>query len=425
MKFLYQDSQISADEVAAAGKSLAGYIERLNNVARAKDYGWPEGFINLPGDRNLANQISEICRSHVSSRLKYVVVIGIGGSNLGAKAIYDALYGYCDLLEPERSPKIIFADTNDPEFSERFVGFIKHKVKDPEEILVNIISKSGGTLETTANANLVLGVLLNRFKNIANRVVVTTDFKSKLWPGADKAGLTLMSVPKKVGGRFSVFSAVGLLPLSIIGLDTKELLKGAMSMKDQCLANDVLKNPAAMSAVVLFLNYRRGKIINDNFFFHTELESLGKWYRQLLAESVGKDGVGLTPVVSIGSSDLHSVGQLNLGGPKNKITTFVWSENSAFVEPLTGAEKLGFEPVSRPFAEIMSAILEGAKNAYRGKGLPFMEVALPDLSPESLGEFMQFKMMEVCFLAKLFNVDAFNQPEVELYKKEIHRFLKD
>ncbi|MBI4120621.1 MAG: hypothetical protein HY454_04115 [Parcubacteria group bacterium] len=425
MKFLYQDSQISAEEIAAAGKSLAGYIERLNNVARAKDYSLPEGFINLPGDRDLANQIREICQSHVSSRLKYVVVIGIGGSNLGARAVYDALYGYFDLLEPERSPKIIFADTNDPEFSERLVGFIKHKLKDPEEILVNIISKSGGTFETTANANLILGTLLDKFKNIADRVVVTTDFKSKLWRSADKAGLTLLAVPAEVGGRFSVFSAVGLLPLSTVGLGIKELLKGAVSMREQCLSESILKNPAAISAIVLFLNYRRRKVINDNFFFHPELESLGKWYRQLLAESIGKDGLGLTATVSVGSSDLHSVGQLNLGGPKDKITTFVWSENSAFVEPSAGAEKLGFEPVSRPFAEVMSAILEGAKNAYRGKELPFVEIVMPDLSLESLGEFMQFKMMEVCFLAKLFNVNGFDQPEVELYKKEIHRFLED
>lgn len=423
MKFLYQDSQISADEIAAAGKSLAGYIERLNNVARAKDYSAPEGFINLPADRNLLHQVEEVRRSKSSARLKYIIVAGIGGSNLGARAAYDALYGYFDLLEPERFPKMIFADTNDPEFSERLVGFLKSKIKDPAEILINIISKSGDTLETTANGNLILGALVGKFKNIADRIVVTTDFKSKLWHNAERAGLTLLAVPAKVGGRFSVFSAVGLLPLAAAGLNVKELLKGALGIREQCLADDVLKNPAEISAIILFLNYRRGKTINDNFFFHPELESMGKWYRQLLAESIGKDGVGITPTVSIGSADLHSVGQLNLGGPKNKITAFVWSENSAFVEPPAGAEKLGFSLLSRPFAEIMSAILEGVKNAYRGKDLPFVEAVLPDLSLESLGEFMQFKMMEVCFLAQLFNVNAFNQPEVELYKKEIHSLL--
>ncbi len=419
MKLFYQDSQISDDEIAAAGKALAGYIGQMNQIARAKDYSSPEGFINLPGDRNLVNQIREICRNKISARLKYVVVVGIGGSNLGARAVYDALYGYFDLLEPERFPKIIFVDTNDPEFSERLAGFIRDKIKNPEEILVNIISKSGTTFETSANANLVLGALFGKFKDLADRVVVTTDFKSKLWHSAEQSGLTLLGVPEKVGGRFSVFSAAGLLPLAAVGLNLKDLLKGAVSMKEQCLGEAILKNPAALSAIVLFLNYRRGKTINDNFFFHSELEFLGKWQRQLLAESVGKNGVGLTPAVSIGSSDLHSVGQLNLGGPKDKITTFVWSENSAFVEPPAGAEKLGVDPVSRPFAEIMGAILEGAKNAYRSKGLPFVEAVLPDLSLESLGEFMQFKMMEVCFLAKLFNVNAFDQPEVELYKKEI------
>lgn len=425
MKLLYQDSQITPEEIIATSKSLSGCIEQLNQVARAKDYGLSEGFINLPADRNLLNQVEETCRSKVSDSLKYIIVIGIGGSNLGTKAIYDALRGYFDSLEPEKFPKIIFADTTDPEFSERLIELVKNKVKNPEEILVNIITKSGNTLETTANANLVLGALLNKFKNIASRVVVTTDFKSRLWRNAEKASLSLLSVPAKVGGRFSIFSAVGLLPLAVSGLTIKKLLSGARNMTEQCLADNALKNPAAISAIVLFLNYRRGKTINDNFFFHPELESMGKWYRQLLAESIGKDNVGITPTVSVGSTDLHSVGQLNLGGPKDKITTFVWSENSAFVEPPSGAEKMGLRPISRPFGEITSAILESTKNAYRGKELPFIEIVLPDLSLESLGEFMQFKMLEIYFLAKLFNVNAFDQPEVELYKKETRQLLEN
>ena len=188
-----------------------------------------------------------------------------------------------------------------------------------------------------------------------------------------------------------------------------------------------------VSAAVLFENFRMGKTINDNFIFHPELESLGKWYRQLLGESIGKEHdrdmkvvrIGITPTVSIGSTDLHSVGQLYLGGPEDKLTTFISAEfnkrgNAITPEVFAGAEEgiAGKKP-----ADVAEAILKGVKIAYEKKGLPFMEVLLPDITPASLGAFMQWKMMEMMYLGELFNVNPFDQPNVESYKTETKSIL--
>ncbi len=171
------------------------------------------------------------------------------------------------------------------------------------------------------------------------------------------------------------------------------------------------------------------------FLFAPCLESLGKWYRQLLAESIGKefdrDGkvvhCGIMPTVSIGSTDLHSMGQLYLAGPNDKMTTFVSVQNHtrSVSIPKKGVFNGLVEGIyGKTSTEIMNAILKGIKRTYQKKKIPFCEIVLDDISPKSLGEFMQFKMMEVMFLGELFNVNVFDQPNVESYKIETKRILK-
>ncbi|MEK7151985.1 MAG: hypothetical protein AAB773_00980, partial [Patescibacteria group bacterium] len=384
-------------------------------------------------DKELMESVGAALRDKNTTSLKYILVIGIGGSNLGTKAVYDALYGRFDILEPSRMPKMIFLDTTDPGILLHLESFFDKEITSEEEIVINVISKSGDTTETIVNAELVLGMLRKKFPGILDRLVVTTDFGSLLWKIAEAEDITRLSIPEKVGGRYSVLSAVGLFPLAKVGINVTALLDGARKMREKCLSLDIRENPAMVSAAVLFTNYHSGKTINDNFIFHSELESLGKWYRQLLGESIGKehdrDGnvvrVGITPTVSIGSTDLHSVGQLYLGGPEDKITTFIFAEFSkrgTVVTPEVFAGVLGGISGKKP-ADVADAILKGVKIAYEKKGLPFMEALLPDITPASLGAFMQFKMMEMMYLGQLFNVNPFDQPNVELYKIETKNIL--
>ena len=343
------------------------------------------------------NDVKKINDKVSSKQLKYIILIGIGGSNLGAKAVYDAFYGYFDNIEPDRFPKIIFFDTVDPEFSEKLLKFIKPNIKKPEEIIINVVSKSGTTLETVFNYEFLLKNLVKIFgEKIKNRIVITADKSSKLYAESKNKGISVLEIPESVGGRYSIFSAAGLFPLAAAKINIDDFIKGARSAK---------LNSALSSSLFMFSNYKSGRKINDIFIFHPELESLGKWQRQLLAESLGKNGEGITPLVSIGSTDLHSVIQLYLDGPKDKFTTFIYTKKN-----------------KNPRAKMMNAIFEATKKSYSKKKIPFMEIMLDDISPKSLGEFMQFKIMETTLLAKLMKVNAFDQPAVELYKSEIKKY---
>lgn len=432
MKFLYQDTSLVTDEQIQQTKvRLTDYTQHLKQVLESKNYDAPESSINLPFNEELLTLVKKVGREKVSPKLKYIIDVGIGGSNLGTKAVYDALFGYFDVIEPNRFPKIIFADTTDPEFLSKLSNFLSN-ITDPEEILINLISKSGGTTETIANGELILTSLNSQISNLKSHLVVTTDEGSKLWEWAVQNGVEKLPIPKNVGGRFSVFSAVGLFPLLACGINIDELREGAQ-LAIQQHSEKISDNPAALSAIILYLQNQQGKNINDNFIFHPELESLGKWYRQLMGESVGKEHnlngdvvhTGITPTVSIGSTDLHSMGQLYLGGPNDKITTFIYSDQSKTLAlPQTSYFQGLVSGINgKNVSGIMNAILAGTKIAYQKKGLAFTEIVLADISEKSLGEFLQFKMIEMMYLGKLLNVNTFDQPNVEDYKIETKKIL--
>ncbi len=301
---------------------LQSYSKQLQLVVNSHTFDAPESSVNLPSDKNLLEIVMKMVKKKISSKLKYIVDIGIGGSNLGTKAVYDALYGFYDVLEPNRFPKMIFLDTTDENLLLKCSKLIQ-TLENKDEFLINTISKSGGTTETIANLEIILRELESKFGDVHERLVITTDEGSKLWELAYKNGVDVLPIPKTVGGRFSVLSAVGLLPLACCSIDVDSLRKGAEKMRTMCLSSDISENIAALSAAIIYLHNKNGKNINDTFFFLPQLESIGKWYRQLTGESLGKEldlqgkkvHAGITPTVSIGSTDLHSVGQLYLGGP--------------------------------------------------------------------------------------------------------------
>ena len=441
IEFIYKDALVSRDEVKETAGVLTSYIGHLSDISKVGktapykiDYNEAGSSINLPFDSSILEMVNDAVKKVDVKNLKYIIVVGIGGSNLGTKAVYDSLRGALDPFFANKTPKIIFADTNSPKLLKDIRTVLEKNIEVSEEVLINIISKSGTTVETIANFEAIYAFLEERFEDIKKRVVVTTDHGSKLWEKAEKDGLEMLPIPQIVGGRYSVFSAVGLFPLALVGIDVTALLNGARVMHDKCVKEDVSENYALMSAVVLYLHNKKGITIHNSFFFNPELESLGKWYRQLMAESIGKryttDGkevhTGITPIVSIGSTDLHSMVQLYLGGLKDKFTTFIYAsgnsgkeavpKNLVFPDLVEGIE--GME-----FAKIMDTIFSGVKESYKKGGLPFIEILFPQIDEYSLGQFLQFKMIEIMFLARLFEINAFDQPNVEDYKKEVRKIL--
>ncbi len=417
-----------------AERELGEYINHCNSVVKNQNYNEDEASLNCPSDQKVHIAVSDMVVQKVSSKLRYIVVCGIGGSNLGTKAIYESIIGTVD-PHADSHPKIIFVDTVSAQVMTDVITLLKERVVHADEVLINVVTKSGGTTETIGNFETLYNALSERFQNLKDRVVVTTDEGSKLWDAAGEVGIARLAIQKKVGGRFSVFTPVGLFPLQCAGLDVKDVLNGAADMRDECLKGDAQSNPALASAAITAHHHRHGIHVNNTFLFNTELESVGKWYRQLTGESIGKrenlDGEeaheGITPIVSIGSTDLHSMAQLFYGGPHDKLTTLVYAKQSpaevkvpqdlvfpGLVDDITG----------KSYKEIMQAIYGGVKKAYEKNGLPYMEILIPEISEYTVGQFLQFKMCEMMYLAQLLNVNAFNQPAVEDYKSETRELLK-
>jgi len=422
MLFTFDNARIDNDDIEGAESKLAPYIQKLRNVSVDKTYSSSESSLYLPFDENHVKDVLALRKKLVTKSLKYVIVVGIGGSNLGTKAVYDALRGYADVIDPEEFPKIIFLDTCNPNFINALEKFFKKRIKKPEEILVNCVIKSGTTIETLFN----LQALGNKIPHLEKRLVVTTTEGNDIWNIAQEKEIDCLSIPEMVGGRYSALSAVSLLPLAATGIDITELLEGAMKSEKECLTTNILENPAAISAITIYTHFKRGKIIHTHLYFNPQLESLGKWQRQLMAESLGKDNTGPTPTVAIGSVDLHSTLQLYIGGPKNKFFTFIWPtiQNTDKEKPNLFPEIVP-EIENKSANEIMKAIYDGVKDTYKHEEIPYSEIQLEDISEKSIGEFMQFKMIETMILGTLFGVNAFNQPNIDKYKYETKKTLSE
>lgn len=311
---------------------------------------------------------------------------------------------------------------------------VENELKNGKNILINVVTKSGATTETIANFEVFLE-LLKKYKpgDYRDYIVATTDRGSRLCEYANKNNISCLALPKKVGGRYSVFSPVGLFPLGLIGIDIEKLLKGAESIIKDCISENIDENPAAKSASIIFHHYSNRMSIHDTFIFSRNLYYFGQWYRQLVGESIGKkfdtEGevveVGITPTTSLGTTDLHSVVQLYLGGPRDKFTTFVTinpkteislPENEVFEQFVANIQ-------GKPVSFIMNSIVGGVKSAYKSDKRPFVSVHIPQVDEFTVGQLLQWKMLEIVYLGSLLKVDPFDQPQVELYKKETRKIL--
>ncbi len=416
---------IAQNDFSSYQEKLQPYLAQLAAVAEETSYRAPESSVSLLGDTAYQQAVEEIVKTKKTANLKYVLVVGIGGSSLGPKAIYDA-------VNSESGTKLVFLENIDAQAITWLGDNFKKEGITLEQFVVVLTSKSGTTTESLVNFELLVHALSHYGPALTDRIIVVTDRDSVLWQAAEAKHIAVVEIPKQVGGRFSVFSAVGLLPLGLIGVDVKKLLDSAKAMLAQCVVADE-NNPALQSAAFLHKEYAAGRTIHETFLFEPRFETVGKWYRQLAGESLGKEKevagelehYGITPVVSIGTMDLHSIAQLDLAGPLDKTTSLVW------VEPETKTQV----PMERLFSDIVpvisgkevgdirQAIFGGVRAAYAKRAIPCMEIILPADPLVALGAFMQWKMIETMLLAKLFDINAFDQPAVEEYKAETRRLL--
>lgn len=405
-------------------------IERIA-AAYQFAYDTPYASVNLPFDAEMVRLVESVVQDKQKKRIAALIVIGIGGSSLGAKAVHEALNG---LYYNERTAhtKLYFVETVDSDAVADVLTLTQEMLQRGEDVLVNCISKSGSTTETIANYELFIQLLKSSYADQWHeQVVVTTDKDSLLWQLAEKNDIARLTIPARVGGRYSVFSAAGLFPLAFVGIDIQTLLDGAQRMFNLCTNLALHDNPAALSAAIIVEQYSKSITIHDMFLFSPELSAIGSWYRQLVGESLGKLSsqdveVGITPTVSIGSTDLHSVGQLYLGGPKKTSTTFVTIQKhvaTCLVPHYPEFEQLVAHIQTKPLSSIMDAIIRGTLAAYDDKRLAYMLFQLPKKNPYYIGQLLQLKMVEVMYIGHLLQVNPFDQPHVEQYKVETRKIL--
>ncbi len=388
-------------------------------------------FVNLCVDPETVAACTRLAQKYRDVSL--VILVGIGGPNLAVRSVHEALLGA--LPEHDQRPKILYADTTDAHQAVAILSELDRTLKSNRKVLVILASKSGSTTESVANAQLYLARLAASEINWAKRVVAITDENSPLWHEARSHGIATLTIPAIVGGRYSVFSAMGIFPLAVLGIDTTSLLAGAAAMRARCLALNVDTNPAAQLAAIQYAHGRAGRNIVDYFVFSKDLESVGRWYRQLLAESCGKERdktgkkilrTGYTPTVSVGSNDLHSVGQLSLGGPDDKCTFIVNVERAERIAVPKNGPLRGLMPglAGTEFHSILQAITKGTILAYADAKRPVVSITLPARDAYSVGQLLQLHLMQTVYVAELLRVNAFDQPAVEAYKKHTRTILE-
>ena len=418
IRFSFKDSLIKEREINKLAKKLRPEIEDMQE-AELKEYNDDRASINLPDDLANLKNVKRVISECLKLNPDYLVVVGIGGSNLGTIAVQEAVLGkFYNQLDSKL--KIFYVDTVDSDSFGDVLRILEPELKKGKKIIVNGISKSGKTTETIANFEILVNLIRKYVKDYEKYVVVTTDKFSPFWDLALDKAFNVLEIPKKVGGRYSVFSPVGLFPLGMLGINLERLLRGAREMKKICLNEKIMKNPAVMSAVIEYANYHKGKSISNLFLFSSDLESIGKWNRQLFGESLGKKKKGITPIISIGTTDLHSMLQLYLGGPNDKFTTFVFveKENTKLIMPKLSEYDLLVDDIQgKELSDIMNAILVGVKSSYRINKRPFISIELSNKKDFNIGALLQYKMMQTMYLGFLLGVNPFNQPDVEKYKE--------
>ncbi len=387
------------------------------------------GWLHLPSSITPAF-LDEVqaCANTLREKCEVVVVAGIGGSYLGARAVIEALgNSFAWLVNDKKNPAILFAGNN---IGEDYLAELTDYLKDKKFGVINI-SKSGTTTETALTFRLLKKQCeAQRGKEEAKDVIVaiTDAKKGAARTCADKEGYKSFVIPDNVGGRFSVLTPVGLLPIACAGFDIKALVQGAADM-EKATGKDVAlqENIAAQYAVVRHALYREmGKKIEIIVNFQPKLHFIGEWWKQLYGESEGKDHLGIYPAACDFTTDLHSMGQWIQEGERSIFETVISVEQPnkkmLFPEDEENLDGLNFLAGKR-VDEVNKMAELGTRLAHVDGGVPNIRISLPELNEYYIGQLLYFFEIACGISGNLLGVNPFNQPGVEAYKKNMFALL--
>ena len=386
------------------------------------------GWVGLPSSIDKA-QIDAInsCASALRAKADVVICIGIGGSYLGAKAVLDAMSNPFELLRSERkNPIVLFAGQN---ISEDYMAELLEAVQN-HSIATIVISKSGTTTEPAIAFRIIKEEIEKRYgkEEAKSRIVAITDkARGALKTLATNEGYTTFVIPDDVGGRFSVLTPVGLLPLAVGGVDIEALVAGACAM-EKATAEEVPfeENLAAQYAAVRYSLYTSGKKVEILGSYEPKLQNISEWWKQLYGESEGKEGKGIFPASVTLTADLHSMGQYIQEGERTLFETIISVEKPKY-EVKVEADEANLDGLNflagKRLHEINKMAELGVQLAHIDGGVPNILIEIPTINETAIGELLYFFEKACGISGYMIDVNPFNQPGVEAYKKNMFALL--
>ncbi len=393
----------------------------INKTGEGNDFlGW----VNLPAEitENLISDIENTVNS-LKNEIMFMVIIGIGGSYLGSKAIIDALSDNFSMVKSKPGQiKVLFAGQN---LSEDYLYELREFLSDKSYGLT-VISKSGTTTEPAVAFRILKNDIEQKYgKNEARKriIAITDKEKGALKQLARKEGYKTYIIPDDVGGRFSVLTPVGLFPIALAGFNIRELIKGALKIQNETLTKG---NIAETYALVRNLLYHNGFTNEIMVNYNPKLSFLSEWWKQLYGESEGKNGKGIFPAAVNFTTDLHSLGQYIQDGKRNLFETLISVEKTKYKIVLESQEddsdNLNYLSGKR-IEEINKSAEEGTLMAHIDGGVPIIKIEIPEISEFFLGELIYFFEKACGISGYILGVNPFDQPGVEAYKKNMFKIL--
>ena len=390
-------------EKTGAGNDFVGWVE------------WPLNY-----DKDEFKRILDL-KKRMEGKYNTVLVCGIGGSYLGARAAIEMIKG----LYPDDGIEVIFVGNT---FSNTYISQVLNHIKD-KEVVLNVISKSGTTTETSISFRIFKQFMEEKYgEDAKNRIYATTDkARGTLKTLADKMGYETFVIPDDIGGRYSVFTAVGLLPLALANVDVETLMKGSLDAYNDLNTDKLAENPAYQYAVTRRIWDKMGYKAEMFVTYHLQLTMIAEWWKQLFGESEGKDGKGLLPTSGCFSTDLHSLGQFVQEGTKIETETVFYVDNMSddmiFPDDKDNLDNMNYLS-GKKLSWVNEMAFKGTLSAHSEDGNnPNLVIHLDDNSAYSFGYMIYFFFKACGMTCYLLGINPFNQPGVEVYKKKMFKLL--
>ena len=404
-------------------------VEDINDelIVKTKNKEFFCGWINLPSKYKNSEEYNRVKKAadKIKSDSDILLVIGIGGSYLGARAVIESLHSSMYLAD-ESKPKIVFVGNN---LSANYINDVINMIEG-KDFSINVISKSGTTTEPAIAFRIFREIIEGKYgiEEARKRIYVTTDSKKgALKTLADSEGYESFVIPDDVGGRFSVLTPVGLLPIAASGINIDELMDGAIVAEDKYSDKLLEYNECYQYAVVRNLNYDNGKSIEILESYEPKMHYFIEWWKQLFGESEGKDNKGLFPTGAEFTTDLHSLGQYIQEGRRLMFETVLNFENSE-TDIIINSDEDNLDNLNylagRKLSYVNHKAMEGTIKAHVDGGVPNILINIKELNAKNIGELIYFFEKACAMSAELLEVNPFNQPGVEKYKNNMFELLE-